>query len=159
MITSTKAPPPSTTAAAAPSASPVDRSPDDFGTGATPVSGAPLGTTATWLGAVVGPGVGALLALRVGSVVALGTGLGTLVALGAADAEAVATLVGDADAPWAKAGTVLASTAPHASAMALRTVRRMNRSLSSAGPPVRRCFTGGAGHGSSGERRQREGGL
>jgi hypothetical protein len=116
------------TAAAPPPISPPVTS-DGFEAGTTPVFGAPLGTTATWLGTALG----AVLASRdgdaeaVGTFVADGTGDGTEVAL--------ARGVGVADAPSANAGTVLARTAVHPSAMALRTVRRMNRSLSSAGPP------------------------
>jgi hypothetical protein len=68
---------------------------------------------------------------------ALGAALGTAVAVGAWDGAGVAvgrTVVGTGLAPEANAGTVLASTAVHASAMVLRTVRRMNRSLSSVRP-------------------------
>jgi ribosomal protein S5 len=62
-----------------------------------------------------------------------GSGVGAVVA-GAGEAVALGCLVGVEDVPSANAGTVLAATAVHASAMTLRTVRRMNRSLSSVRP-------------------------
>ena len=68
----------------------------------------------------------------------LGDGASVGASLGAADeaGAGVGAVVGVA--PSANAGTVLARTAVHASAMALRTVRRMKRSLSSVGPTMTR---------------------
>jgi hypothetical protein len=106
------------------------------------VSGAPFGTTDTWLGdgarvglPTLGTGDGAAEAGAAVDIL-VGAALGTALAAGAWDGAVVAVgrTVGTGLAPAANAGTVLASTAVHASAMVLRTVRRMNRSLSSVRP-------------------------
>jgi hypothetical protein len=90
------------------------------------VSGAPEGTTETWLGAGVGAVVGRAPVPREGSALGLSVGAALDARVGAAEGVAVA--------PSANAGTALASTAVHASAMPLGTVRRIE-SLSFVGPP------------------------
>jgi hypothetical protein len=97
------------------------------------VSGAPLGTTETWPRALVGAALGTALA-AVGAAVRSGAVDGEALAAGAVGEGVAAEAVGEGDAPWANAGTVPASTAVQASAMALRTVRRIE-SLSFVGPP------------------------
>ncbi|GAA4064859.1 hypothetical protein GCM10022233_44120 [Streptomyces shaanxiensis] len=101
--------------------------PDDEEDDPTPVFGAPDGTTETWppSGARVGSASdgaeGTGEAVRVGSVLgsALGSaGVGTAVADGA-------VVAGLGVVPSARAGAVLARTAVHARARALRTVRRI----------------------------------
>jgi hypothetical protein len=132
-----------TNAAAAPPPIRPPWPPDFDAVGATPVSGAPFGTTATCAGdgarvglPTLGTGDGVPEAGRVVGT-ALGAALGVALPVGAWEGAAVAVgrTVGTGLAPLANAGTVLASTAVHASAMVLRTVRRMNRSLSSVRPP------------------------
>jgi len=100
--------------------------------GTAPVFGAPLGTTETW--PEDGARVGAALGTALGAVEALGLALGAEVGAWVA----VGTGLGVAFVPSANAGSAPASTAVHASAMALRPVRRMNRSPSSVRPVVDR---------------------
>jgi hypothetical protein len=113
--------------AALPAITPASFPPESADTGAAPVSGAPLGTTETWPG--VGAPVGATLGTGDGAALA-GASLGSVVAGAGVGAVEAGTGLG----PSANAGTALANTAVHASAVALRTVRRIKRSLSSVAP-------------------------